>query len=155
MMGTDPAGEPAVPAVPTNLEALAGVIGELTDAARTVDRRLRRRTWVVALALLAVFVIGQVRSEIQQRQIRGTQRVQAETQRVQAEQQRQIQANAHRIEVLVYGTCQTRNEAATRQATLIDSAIAAERRKPKPDAKRIRDLTQFRPAIESCGPKPK
>lgn len=131
MMGTDPAGEPAVP---TNLAALAGVIGELTEAARTVDRRLRRRTWVVTLALLAVFVIGQVRSEIQQRQIRS---------------------NSHQIAVTQYDGCITRKEADLRQVTLIDSAIAAERRKPKPDAKRIHDLTQFRPAVESCGPKPK
>lgn len=151
MVGTEPAGNPTTPRSP---EALAEVIGELTRAAHAVDRRLRRRTWVVALALLAVFVIGQVRSEIQQRQIRGTQRVQAETQRVQAEQQRQIQSNAHRIEVLVYGACQTRNEVAKRQAKLIDSAIAAEKRKPAPDVKRIHDLEQFRPSVESCGRPP-
>lgn len=131
MMGTDPAGEQTAP---TNLEALAGVIGELTKAARTVDRRLRRRTLWVAVAFVVLILGLSVRFELQQRQISG---------------------NSHQIAVTQYEQCVIRNEAATRQATLIDSAIAAEKRKPAPDAKRIKDLTNFRPAIESCGPKPK
>ena len=69
-------------------------------------------------------------------------------------QQRQINVNARRLAVLSYAQCQIRAEAANRQRILINSAIAAEKRKPKPDAKRIKDLEDFRPAVENCGPKP-
>jgi hypothetical protein len=69
-------------------------------------------------------------------------------------QQRQINRNAHRIEVTQYEICTTRNAATRRQNALIDAAIEAEKRKPHPDAKRIRDLENFKGATPSCGPKP-
>jgi hypothetical protein len=112
---------------------LLRAVGELTAAARTVDRHVRHRSWLFA-ALLVVIVLGlAARTELQQRQIRG---------------------NAHRIEVLFYEQCTTRNDAALRQGALIDSAIEAERRKPKPDAKRVKDLQDFKPAVVDCGRKP-
>jgi hypothetical protein len=70
-------------------------------------------------------------------------------------QQRQISSNAHRIEVLFHDQCQTRNAATRRQNALIESAIEAEKRKPKPDMKRVRDLTNFLGATPDCGNRPK
>jgi hypothetical protein len=69
--------------------------------------------------------------------------------------QRAISRNATRIEQVVYAQCVLRNEGVTRQNVLIDSAIAAERRRPKPDAKRLHDLTEFKGAIVDCGRPPR
>lgn len=69
-------------------------------------------------------------------------------------QQRRIDRNSHMIAVTQYEQCQLRNAGTRRQNMLIDSAIAAEKRKPKPDVKRIEDLTNFRGATPDCGPKP-
>ena len=89
---------------------------------------------IVFLFVVAAFLVLAVRTEVQQRQ---------------------ISRNAARIERLQYDQCQVRNEASARQIALIDSAITAEKRKPVPDAKRIKDLERFRPAVENCGPAPK
>jgi hypothetical protein len=69
-------------------------------------------------------------------------------------QQRQITANAAKLTQVVYTQCAIQDASNARQAQLIDSAIATERRKPKPDQKRIADLIKFRPDRIDCGSKP-
>jgi hypothetical protein len=113
---------------------LLRAVVELTAAARTVDRHVRHRSWLFA-ALLVVIVLGlAARTEVQQRR---------------------IGANAARIEVLFWEQCTLGRSAAVRQNALIDSAVQAEKRKPHPDAKRLRDLNQFRPAVADCGTRPR
>jgi hypothetical protein len=69
-------------------------------------------------------------------------------------QQQQISRNADKLAQVVYTQCVTQDASNARQAQLIDTAIAAEQRKPKPDAKRIADLIKFRPDRIDCGTKP-
>jgi hypothetical protein len=69
-------------------------------------------------------------------------------------QQRQISRNAAKLAQVVYTQCATQDQTNARQVILLDSAIAAERRKPKPDAKRIADLEKFKPDRINCGRKP-
>ncbi|HEU4539664.1 MAG TPA: hypothetical protein VFR23_00930 [Jiangellaceae bacterium] len=88
---------------------------------------------VVFLFVVAAFVVLSVRTEVQQRQ---------------------ISRNAERIEQVFYEQCKIRNVATERQNALLDAAIEAERRKPKPDPKRIADLTAFKGATPDCGPAP-
>lgn len=66
----------------------------------------------------------------------------------------QSNRNAHRIAVQSWSTCHDFNEGFMRQNAVIDSAIAAERRRPQPDAQRINDLVQFKLPVRNCGPKP-
>ena len=65
-------------------------------------------------------------------------------------QQAQIDRNTHRIGNAGYRECLVRDATAARQVALIDSAIEAERRKPRPDRKRIADLTKFKPTRVNC-----
>lgn len=66
-----------------------------------------------------------------------------------------IRDNQTRIARVQWDQCNLQHDAAVRQVTLIDSAIAAERRKgPAADTKRIRDLEQFKPAVVDCGRRP-
>lgn len=123
-----PQGEPGRPGPPGDV-----VQGEAGP--RGLRGRSLTNTQITAVFLFVVlaFVVLSVRTEIQQRQ---------------------ISRNAHRIEVLNHGQCEVRNAGARNQIRLIDSAIAAEKRKPRPDAKRLRDLEDFKPPVVDCGPKP-
>lgn len=69
-------------------------------------------------------------------------------------QQRQITRNADKLAEVVYTQCVIQDQTAARQIALIDSALAIERRKPRPDPKRIADLTKFKPSRVDCGAKP-
>lgn len=93
------------------------------------------RLQVLALAFFVVFafVVLSVRTELQQRQIRS---------------------NSVRIAQTQYDQCQLRNQGTRRQNGLINAAIDAEKRKPKPDPKRIQDLTNFLGATPDCGSRP-
>jgi len=111
-------------------------------AARSVrsERDIRRSKWnirVVALIAILGLAIGgvvfAVRSE---------------------GQQRQITRQAVELAQVVYTQCATQDASNARQAALIDTAIAAERRRPRPDPKRIADLEKFRPNRLDCGKKP-
>lgn len=66
-----------------------------------------------------------------------------------------VDANSRQIARTQYDQCQIRNTGTRRQNALLQSAIAAEKRKPKPDRKRIADLTNFLGATPDCGPAPK
>ena len=129
-MGGRGMGEPAKP---TNLAAVAEAVRDLADATRIVDRRLRQRTQLFTAVVVLFLLAVTVRTEIQQQQIRS---------------------NNARIEVLLYGQCVARRADVLRQNALIDSAIAAEKRKPAPDRKRIADLGDFRATVPVCGTPP-
>jgi len=121
------------PAKPTNLAEVAQAVRDLADATRIVGRRVRRRTqWFTAVVVLFLAAVT-VRTEIQQQQIRS---------------------NNARIEALLYGQCVDRRADVLRQNALIDNAIAAEKRKPAPDRKRIADLADFRSTVPACGTPP-
>lgn len=98
------------------------------------------RTRVVVLFVAFAFLVVSVRTELQARQIRAA--------------QAQIAQNQARIVRLQFEQCAARNVATARQNTLLDSAIAAERRRPVPDLRRVRDLTDFKAALLNCGPSP-
>jgi hypothetical protein len=112
----------------------AGEVGAVGRRGRTGRGLSNTQVTVVFAFVVLAFVVLSLRTEIQQRA---------------------ISANAHRIEVLFFEQCTIRNITAQNQIKLIDSAIASEKRKPKPDAKRIRDLEQFRPSVVNCGTRPK
>ena len=69
-------------------------------------------------------------------------------------QQQQISRNAERLAQVVHAQCVIQDQTAARQIELLDSAIATERRKPRPDPKRIADLVKFRPDRIDCGTPP-
>lgn len=116
---------------------LVRAVNELSAVTASVDRSLRRRTWWFT-AVIAVFaVVGFAATTI-----RGE------------SQDRAIERNADRIEGVVYRQCTDQRAYAIRANTTIDSAIEAEKRKPAPDAKRIRDLTNFRLPVGNCGKPP-
>jgi hypothetical protein len=93
---------------------------------------LTRRQLIAGGALvLFVFIVLSIRQEVQQRSI--------------GRNQQEIRHN-------LYTQCAALNVGATRQNGLIDSAIAAERRRPQPDLQRIRDLTRFKVPMLNCGP---
>ncbi len=99
-----------------------------------VDERLFRAQMLTIFAVVTIaFTTIAVRTEIQQRQ---------------------INANSRRLSQVVYAQCMVQSQTAARQIVLIDSAIAAERRKPRPDTKRLADLEKFRPSPINCGRKP-
>ena len=122
------------PAKPTNLAEVARAVRDLADATRIVDRRLRQRTQLFTAVVVLFLLAVTVRTEVQQRQIVD---------------------NGRRIERTQYDQCTLRNEGTARQNVLIDSAIAAERRRPKPDQKRIHDLTDFKQPVLNCGARPR
>lgn len=66
----------------------------------------------------------------------------------------QIRRSAVRVEQVVYDQCATRNQSVRRQNALLDSAIAAERRKPVPNQRQIKALGQFKGAVVDCGARP-
>ena len=114
----------------------AGVPGR-QGAAGTTGRRgmalSNSRMLAIFLVVVVAFLALAVRQEIQQRQIRS---------------------NNARIELLFYGQCVDRRADVLRQNALIDNAIAAEKRKPGPDRKRIADLSDFRNTVPACGTPP-
>ena len=122
------------PAKPTNLAEVARAVRDLADATRVVDRRLRQRTQLFTAVVVLFLAAVTVRTEVQQRQ---------------------IGRNQQQIERTQYAQCVLRNEGTARQNVLIDSAIAAEKRRPKPDQKRIHDLIDFRGPILDCGARPR
>lgn len=63
-----------------------------------------------------------------------------------------VAVNTHRIEVNAHQACTDLNRGFTRSNKTIDSAIEAEARKPAPDAKRLKDLRNFRLPIRDCEP---
>jgi hypothetical protein len=108
----------------------AGTAG-LRGARGHAGPALTRRQLIAGAALvLFVFVVLSIRQEVQQRSI--------------GRNQQEIRHN-------LYTQCAALNVAATRQNGLIDSAIAAERRRPDPDQQRIRDLTRFKVPMLVCG----
>jgi len=108
----------------------AGTAG-LRGARGAAGPALTRRQRIAGAALvLFVFVVLSVRQEIQQRSI--------------GRNQQDLRHN-------LYTQCLALNVGATRQNGLIDSAIAAERRRPQPDLQRIKDLTGFKVPRLGCG----
>jgi hypothetical protein len=98
------------------------------------------RMLVIFVFVVFAFALLAVRSEVQQRRLEAT--------------QRQADRNTQQIARTQYDLCLGDRADALRQNALIDNAIAAERRKPAPDAKRIRDLTDFRNTVPDCGQAP-
>jgi hypothetical protein len=99
-----------------------------------------RRMLVIFAVVVVAFTAVAFRTEINQRGI--------------ARNQQEIGRNARLLQRVVYDQCTVRNQGTARQNVLIDSAIAAERRKPAPDEKRLKDLTDFRGVIVDCGRRP-
>lgn len=58
--------------------------------------------------------------------------------------------NSGRIDDLIRVECEARNVNAARSNAVIDTAIDAETRKPKPDQQRIKDLTNFKQDLPQC-----
>jgi hypothetical protein len=112
---------------------LTGAVGDRGPQGRA--GRVLTRGQVLATAFFVVLAFGtvSVRQELQQRALARTQHLLRQTQ---------------------YDQCLLRNEGTARQNNLIDSGIAAERRKPVPDIKRIRDLTDFKVSLLNCGNPP-
>lgn len=140
-----PQGEAGVPgrqgeAGVSGRQGEAGTAG-LTGARGQTGRAFTR---LQALALFAVvvaaFAVVSVRTELITRQLR--------------DQQRQVGVNQTHITQLQYTQCTLRNNGTVRQNALIDSAIAAERRKPAPDLQRIEDLSAFKQPTVTCGKPP-
>lgn len=94
----------------------------------------RLQAFVIFLVVILAFVVLALRVESNTSEIERSQRQIAKTQWTQ---------------------CTARNEATTRQNALLDSAIAAERRRPVPDQRRIRDITKFKGNILDCGVEPR
>lgn len=65
-----------------------------------------------------------------------------------------ISAQATRLGQVVYAQCEARRVDIVRRNALLDDAIAAEKRRPKPDAKRLRGLTDFKEGVIDCGRRP-
>lgn len=99
-------------------------------------------TQVTAVFLFVVlaFAVLSVRTEIQQRHINRN--------------SEQIIRNQHDNALLQYTICTDRNRANVALIKRIDVEIAAEKRKPHPDLKRISGLNVLKPAVPNCGPKP-
>lgn len=141
---------------PPGAQGEPGVAGQAGEPGHTGTPGRRGRAGpalsagrVLALAGFVVFVFMVLagRQEIQQRSI-------ARAQLRLDQQQQQITHNLDLIRQTQYDQCQLRNEGTARQNALIDSAIAAERRKPAPDRKRIADLTAFKGVLLNCGTPP-
>ena len=62
--------------------------------------------------------------------------------------------NSRAIQVLLYTQCTDRNATLTRQNALIDRAIAAELRRPKPSPVALKSLRDFKGTLSNCGPRP-
>jgi hypothetical protein len=69
-------------------------------------------------------------------------------------QARSIQHQQEQIRRDQYAQCTLRNQDNDRRNTSIDSAIAAEKRKPVPDQRRITELAQTKSRALYCGPNP-
>jgi len=100
------------------------------------------RFQLLAIFLLIVFAFGvvAVRTEVQQRQLTKV--------------VHKADRNATLLAQAVYTQCTTQDASNARQAARIDIEIAAERRRPRPDPKRIEGLEKFRPNRLDCGRKP-
>jgi len=137
---TEPELISSVQSLTSETRALRKSVQELAARSVRSERAIRRSKWniriVAFIAILGLAVGGVVfalRSE---------------------GQQRQITRQAVELARVVYTQCATQDASNARQAALIDTAIAAERRRPRPDPKRIADLGKFRPDRLSCGRKP-
>lgn len=95
-----------------------------------------RRVLAMFVAMTAMFLTLAVVAQIQNQHIQSN--------------QRQIRINQKLIQQTQFQQCTLRNEGATRQNVLIDREIDAEKTKPNPDQKKIRDLTNFKAAIVDC-----
>jgi len=65
-----------------------------------------------------------------------------------------VEKNSDQIKQNQYNACLVLNKGFTRQNAVIDEAISAERKKPKPDANAINNLNRFRLPIQDCGVNP-
>lgn len=118
----------------TGSDGLEATLTRVIDALDAVRAEMRRRTRALVGLLLVVVVVGVAVSQ---------------------DADRRIDANSRQLATVTYRQCQTSDAGAKRQIELIDSAIAAERRKPAPDLKRIADLEKFKPNRLDCGPAPR
>lgn len=123
-----------------SVEALREAVGALAEGVAALDRvvgelrgEMRRRTYALVGLVVVVVLVGFA---------------------VTQDADRRIDANSRQLATVAYRQCQTIDATNQRQIELIDSAIAAERRKPSPDPKRIADLEQFKPSRVDCGPPP-
>jgi hypothetical protein len=92
-----------------------------------------RRSYLISAAIVFVFALLAVRTEIQQRQ---------------------TSFNSDQIARTQYEQCVTRRQATLKQNGLIDVEIAAEKREPAPDMRRVRDLENSKGGISDCGRRP-
>jgi type II secretory pathway pseudopilin PulG len=114
-------------------DGLEAAVVRLVDMVGALRAEMRRRTVALVGVLLVVVLVGFG---------------------VSVDADRRIDANTRQLATVTYRQCQTQDATNKRQIELIDSAIAAERRKPAPDRRRIADLEQFKPSRIDCGPAP-
>lgn len=126
------------------VEALRKVVEEQTEELREANerrkkdrRRLLREVAVVMLAALVVLAIPIMVNRVAVNHARDDAR-----------------QNSRAIQVLLYTQCTDRNATTTRQNVLIDRAIAAEKRRPKPNPATLKSLKDFKGTLSDCGAKP-
>lgn len=125
----------------------AGETGAPGGGGTQVPVLSRRRALALAAVVVFAWIVLAVRSEVQQHAILRNQQQIRESQVRIAENQRQIARTQ-------YDQCALRNVGTRRQNALLDSAIAAEKRRATPDPKRIKDLTDFKGTLLDCGSPP-
>lgn len=110
------------------------------DAIRHAFRLTNRRLLAIYLVGILSFLALGYRTQHNGEILRDTQQQLAQTQT--------------ELSRLVYRQCLERNVAATRSNGVLQSAIEAEQRSPKPDTIRIRALQEFKQAVPDCGHAP-
>jgi len=127
---------PERPAVLTRLQAV-----------RRAFHLSNRRLLVLFCFLVLSFFVLAFRIEINGHDI-------AQSQATITDTQRRLVQTQDELNRLVYRQCLERNAGAARSNAVIQAAIDAEKRKPAPDAIRMRALENFKQAIPSCGVAP-
>lgn len=110
------------------------------DAVRHAFRLTNRRLLAIYLVGILSFLALGYRTQHNGELLRDTQQRLAQTQTD--------------LSRLVYRQCLERNVASQRSNAVLQSAIDAETRNPKPDTIRIRALQEFKQAVPDCGHAP-